>query len=132
MPCQVDGTLDDLLPKVGQTTASLDDGAHQAGLNDGMTRHAFGVECVHCPDLPGVVDVGEPSLQPAGTYQVGGVVEHAGNLIKLGEPCTRFVAQPKPACLLAPGPPARARFAEIGVRAMGGGDRSGCHWLISS
>jgi hypothetical protein len=74
----------------------LDDGAYQAGCDHWVTCHLFGVVGVNRPKPSFAVAICKPAfLQPAGAYQVGGVVENAGDLIKLGKPRTDLVAEPE-------------------------------------
>ena len=81
---------------VRHTAAGLDDRSYQAGCDDWVTCHLFGVERINRPKPARVVTICKPALlQPAGVYQVGGVVENAGDLIKLGKPRADLVAEPE-------------------------------------
>src|SRR5512133_1218082 len=96
MPGQVKGTLNWLRSDVRHTAAGLDDRANQAGCDHWVTCHLFGVVRINRPKSSRVVAICKPALlQPASAYQVGGVVENAGDLIKLGEPRADLVAEPE-------------------------------------
>jgi hypothetical protein len=61
-----------------------------------VAHHLLGVVGIDRSDPSGVVAICEPAvLKPAKVYQVSGVVENAGDLIKLGEPRADLVAEPK-------------------------------------
>jgi hypothetical protein len=100
-----------LTPYLRRPTACLDDGAYEAGADDRPALHVLDVVRVDRPDTSGVIAIGEPAvLQPAHAYQIGGFIEQAGNVIKLGEPRTGLVAELELACLSSPSPPAQGGF----------------------
>jgi hypothetical protein len=117
--------------ELGWAARGLHDGADQTDLNDRAVCHLPGAVYIRGSELPTVVEVGEPSvLQPAGPYQIGGVVQQVSNLIKFSQPRTRLVAKPEPTLLLAPCPPAWTRLMVLGARNWRGRDRRNSHWLI--
>jgi len=96
VPGQIQGTLHNLGSEPRQTTAGFDDCAYQAGRHNRMAGQLLGVVGVDWSNPSAVVAICKPAfLQPAGAYQVGSVVENAGNLIKLGEPRADLVADPE-------------------------------------
>jgi hypothetical protein len=111
VPGNVQSALHDLTTYLRQATARLDDGSYQTGADDRAALHLLDVVRVDRPDTSGVIAVGEPAvLQPAQAYQVGGFVEQAANVIKLGKPRTGLVAELELACLSPPSPPAQVDF----------------------
>jgi hypothetical protein len=100
-----------LIPYLRQPTACLDDCAYEAGADDRPALHVLDVVRVDRPDTSGVIAIGEPAvLQPARAYQIGGFVEQARNVIKLGEPRTGLVAELELTCLSSPSAPAQGGF----------------------
>ena len=111
VPGDVQGALHYLTPYLRQATACLDDGAYQACADHRATLHLLDVVRVDRPDPSAVIAIGEPAvLQPAHAYQVCGIVEQAGNVIKLGEPRAGLVAELELACLSPPSPPAQVEL----------------------
>ena len=107
--------LHHLTPYLRQPTACLDDGAYETGADDRPAQHVLDVVRVDRPDTSGVVAIGEAAvLHPAHAYQIGGFVEQAGDVIKLGEPRTGLVAELELACLSSPSPPAQVGLGWVG------------------